>query len=181
MTTLINLYGAPCSGKSVKMLQLAALAKMRGHFCEICPEVAKEYVVQGIAITGAVQRELTREQMRRLQCFAGNVELLITDAPPLIGAFYAEFHRMENAAAIAMEFQRYRERIAGRIARTLNVYCWRDHPYVCAGRVETEGEDAEIARRMWQFVQQQHGDEPLLEVKSTDDPGVLLDRLLAQR
>jgi hypothetical protein len=50
-TLLINLYGAPCSGKSVKMLQLAVVGKMRRVFCELSAEVAKEYVVQHIPIT----------------------------------------------------------------------------------------------------------------------------------
>src|SRR5437764_12875764 len=100
-TRLINLYGAPSSGKSVMMLRLAALAKLRGEFCEVCPEVAKEYVVQEIPITGPVQREITREQHRRLLPFIGHVEYLITDAPLLIGGFYSEHHAQFEAPQIA--------------------------------------------------------------------------------
>src|SRR5580698_9817672 len=88
-TLLVNLFGAPCSGKSVKMMQLAVVGKMRRVFCEISAEVAKEYVVQHIPITRAVQLELTAEQVRRLKCFVGNAEVVVTDAPVLIGAFYS--------------------------------------------------------------------------------------------
>src|SRR4051812_9037471 len=113
-TLLINLYGAPCSGKSVKMMQLGVVGKLRRRFCEICAEVAKEYVVQKIPITGEVQWELTREQFRRLTCFVGNVEVLVTDAPPLIGAFYAGYHKLERAEEMAGEFDWFSRDLRGR-------------------------------------------------------------------
>ncbi len=177
-TLVVNLYGAPCSGKSVKMLQLGALGKLRGAFCEICAEVAKEYVVQGIPITGEVQRALTREQTRRMLCFVGNVEVVVTDAPPLIGAFYAGYHRMEGAAEMVALFEGYLREIAQRAGRVVNVYLWRDHPYEPRGRVESEGEDAEIARQMWAFVRERVAGEPLLEARSTDAAEILWDRLV---
>jgi hypothetical protein len=184
-TLLLNLYGAPSSGKSVKMLQLAALAKCRGLFAEICPEVAKEYVVQHIPISATVQRELSAEQTRRMLCFAGNVELLITDAPPLIGAFYAHHHALHGAAEMTALFQSYRRQIAARAAAdtpaapTVNLYIWRNHPYDPRGRIESESEDTLIARTMHAFVHTHHAGEPLLEARSTDDPAPLLDRILS--
>jgi hypothetical protein len=176
-TLVVNLYGAPCSGKSVKMLQLGVVGKLRGAFCEICAEVAKEYVVQGIPITGEVQRALTREQTRRMLCFVGNVEVVVTDAPPLIGAFYAGYHCMEGAAEMVELFEGYRQKIAARADRVANVYMWRDHPYEPRGRIESEGEDAEIARQMWAFVRERYAEEALFEARSTDSPEALWERV----
>ena len=99
-TLLVNLFGAPCSGKSVKMMQLAVVGKMRRYFCEMCAEVAKEYVVPGVPITRAVQMELTKEQRRRLLCFVGYAGVVVTDAPVLIGAFYGRHRVMEGLAEI---------------------------------------------------------------------------------
>jgi hypothetical protein len=184
-TLLLNLYGAPSSGKSVKMLQLAALAKCRGLFAEICPEVAKEYVVQHIPISAPVQRELSAEQTRRMLCFAGNVDLLITDAPPLIGAFYAHHHALQGAQDMTALFQSYRRHIAAKAAAdapaapTVNVYIWRNHPYDPRGRIESGSEDTIIANSMWSFVKTHHAHEPLLQARSTDSPDALLDRILA--
>ncbi len=154
-TLLVNLYGAPCSGKSVKMMQLAVVGKLRRSFCEIATEVAKEYVVQHIPITREVQLQLTAEQMRRLRCFVGHVEVVVTDAPVLIGAFYARYREMENLADLESRFIAYDAEMRARAGRIVNVYMWRNHPYDEAGRLESECEDKTIADRMWAFVQRE--------------------------
>jgi hypothetical protein len=167
-TRLINLYGAPSSGKSVLMLRLAALAKLRGAFCEICPEVAKEYVVRGVKITGPVQREITREQHRRLMHFVGYVDYVITDAPLLIGGFYAEDHSYPEAAEIvtwAGSIQN--DLVREGTADIVNVYVTRDHAYVPHGRYQGEPEAQRIERDMLAFVRRHHQGDGLIEVKSS--------------
>src|SRR5436190_2402772 len=146
-TRLINLYGAPSSGKSVMMLRLAALAKLRGEFCEVCPEVAKEYVVRDIKITGPTQREITREQHRRLMHFVGYVDYLITDAPLLIGGFYAEDHSYPEALEI-VTWASGVHREMSRIADVVNVYVTRQHPFVQHGRYQDEANAIRIERDM---------------------------------
>jgi hypothetical protein len=176
-TLLVNIYGAPCSGKSVKMMQLGAVGKLRGVYAEISAEVAKEYVVQHIPITGPVQWTLTREQARRMKCFAGRVDVLITDAPVLIGAFYARYHRYVEK--MEPEFDQLDREINAQAKHVVNVYIWRNHPYDTRGRLETEEIDEEIARRMWEFVKEKHGRQPLIEAQSTDSPETLWDRIMA--
>ncbi len=170
-TLLVNLYGAPCSGKSVKMMQLAVVGKMRRAFCEVCPEVAKEYVVQHIEITGEIQWNLTREQLRRLHCFVGHVGVVVTDAPVMFGAFYAGYRGFENAGEMERVFAGLAGEVSAKAEAVVNVYLWRDHPYEEAGRLECEREDEEIARRMWAFVRAKHAGEVILEAKSTDEAG----------
>lgn len=177
-TLLVNLYGAPCSGKSVKMMQLGVIGKLRGEFCEISAEVAKEYVVQGIDITREVQWKLTREQMRRQLCFAGNVAVLITDAPILIGAFYSLYRGLASPEEIDREFWEMDVEVRNRTDRVVNVYMWRDHPYEEQGRLESECEDQEIARRMWAFVQEKCEGQVLIEARSTEPPENIWDRIM---
>lgn len=178
-TLLVNLYGAPCSGKSVKMMQLTVAAKIRGVYCEMCAEVAKEYVVQHIRIDRDVQWEITREQVRRLSCFVGNVEAVVTDAPVQIGGFYARYHGYAGFGEMERDFDSLASKMKMRASRVVNVYMWRDHPYVEAGRLESEGEDAEIARRMWEYTREKHAGEIILEARSTENPDVLWDRVLS--
>jgi hypothetical protein len=178
-TLLINLYGAPCSGKSVKMLQLAVVGKMRRVFCELSAEVAKEYVVQHIPITRDIQLQLTAEQFRRTRCFVGHVEVLVTDAPPLIGAFYAGYREMADVTALEKLFAQYDADLRAAAHQVINVYMWRNHPYDEAGRLESECEDHTLAQRMWAFVQQKHAGQKILEAHSTDSPEALWERILA--
>src|SRR5258708_18747702 len=159
-TRLINLYGAPCSGKSVMMMRLGALAKTRGHFCEVCPEVAKEYVVRGITITGPIQRLITREQHRRLLHFINHVYYLITDAPLLIGGFYAEDHAYPEAPEIVAWAAAEQSSIQ-RVADVINVYVTRDHPFVEHGRYQDESNAQRIERDMLAFVRRHHDKESL--------------------
>jgi len=177
-TLLVNLYGAPCSGKSVKMMQLAVVGKLRRVFCEISAEVAKEYVVKKIPITREVQWNLTHEQARRLLCFVGHVEVLVTDAPPLIGAFYAHYRKLEGLDEIDREFGKLDAEVRSRAERVVNVYMWRDHPYDEAGRLESEHEDEEIAKRMWTFVRQRHAGQIIVEARSTEPPEVVWERVM---
>ena len=177
-TLLVHLYGAPCSGKSVKMMQLAVVGKLRRHYCEICAEVAKEYVVQKIPITREVQWNLTREQHRRLLCFTGKVEILITDAPVLIGGFYAHYRNLANLDEIDNEFALMDAEVRSRADRVVNVYMWRNHPYDESGRLENEAEDANIARLMWDYVKDRHEGQTIIEARSTDNPDDLFDRIL---
>lgn len=178
-TLLVNLFGAPCSGKSVKMMQLAVVGKIRKYFCEICAEVAKEYVVQKIPISREVQMELTREQCRRLKCFVGNCEVVVTDAPVLIGAFYSHYRGLPGLEEIDGIFNGYAGEVAERAARAVNLYMWRDHAYEEAGRIETEREDAAIAKRMWEFVQERCKREIVIEGRSTESPEAIWERVMA--
>jgi hypothetical protein len=178
-TLLVNLYGAPCSGKSVKMMQLAVVGKMRRVFCELSAEVAKEYVVQHIPITRDIQLQLTAEQFRRTRCFVGHVEVLVTDAPPLIGAFYAGYREMPDLDALEQTFTQYDADLRAAAHKVIHVYMWRNHPYDEAGRLESECEDETISQRMWAFVREKHAGQTLLEARSTDSPDALWERIMA--
>jgi hypothetical protein len=175
-TRLINLYGSPSSGKSVLMLRLAAHAKLAGQFCEVCPEVAKEYVVRDIKITGPVQRLITREQYRRLLHFIGHVDYLITDAPLLIGGFYAEDHSYPEAVEI-VTWAAAEHRAMQRAADIVNVYVTRDHPFVQHGRYQDEAGAMRIEHDMLAYVRRHHDHATLLQVKSTADVNELWERL----
>jgi hypothetical protein len=178
-TLLINLFGAPCSGKSVKMMQLAVHAKLRRVFCEISAEVAKEYVVPKIPITRDVQLALSREQARRLNCFVGHAAVVITDAPIMIGAFYTKYRQLERPGDLETLFPNLARSVHANAAKIVNVYIWRNHPYDPAGRLESECEDQTIAKDMWHFVQHHTKGQRLLEAKSTDAPESLWNRILA--
>ena len=175
-TLLINLYGAPCSGKSIKMMQLAVHAKLLGIFCEISAEVAKEYVVQKIPITREIQLALSAEQARRLHCFVGHTQAVITDAPIMIGAYYSQYRNLSQSEDLA-HFQKMAADLHAKAAKIINLYIWRKHPYEERGRLETESEHHHIATEMYNFVKHHTKNQPLLEAQSTDTPAELWTRI----
>jgi hypothetical protein len=178
-TLLVNLFGAPCSGKSVKMMQLAVHAKLQRVFCEISAEVAKEYVVPKIPITRDVQLQLSMEQARRLNCFVGHAAVVVTDAPIMIGAFYSRYRNLHFPGDLEKVFPDLAASVHINAQQIVNVYIWRDHPYDESGRLESECEDQAIANDMWRFVQHHTRGQPLIEAKSTDAPDQLWTRILA--
>lgn len=87
-TLNVNLYAGPGVGKSVTAAALFVALKMRGVHAELVNEYAKELVYDGV-IARASQRDILREQVRRQARLQGKVDVVVTDAPPLITMLYA--------------------------------------------------------------------------------------------
>jgi len=88
-TTLnVNLYAGPGVGKSVTAAALFVALKMRGVHAELVNEYAKELVYDGV-IAKTSQRDILEEQLRRQARLQGKVDVVVTDAPPLITLMYA--------------------------------------------------------------------------------------------
>lgn len=87
----INLYGAPSSGKSTLAAYQYAVLKIKGIRTEMVREYAKELVYSGKDISNLPQKDrlhILKTQIKREALFTNQVEILITDAPIFISAFY---------------------------------------------------------------------------------------------
>jgi nicotinamide riboside kinase len=92
----INLYGAPSSGKSTLAGQVFGHLKGQSHHIAFVQEYAKELVYQGMDMTRLSESDriiILGEQFRREKILENQVEMLITDSPLLLTAYY---HRDPN-------------------------------------------------------------------------------------
>lgn len=89
MTTVVNLYGGPGAGKST----LAAFAfqwlKLRGKNAELVQEYVKSWAWEGRPIGAYDQLYFLGKQIRRESLLHGKVDYIVTDAPILLGTYYA--------------------------------------------------------------------------------------------
>jgi len=100
-TTIINLFGGAGAGKSTLMALLYAHIKSSREFSniEMCQEFAKLLVLQGRASMLDNQHYVTDNQIRMIKPFLGNVPLVVTDSPLLLGKVYAKDNQLKKEIA----------------------------------------------------------------------------------
>ncbi len=86
---VINLLGAPGSGKTTTMNELFSLLKRDGHVVENAPEFAKELVWAHRLDELQNQLFVTGTQLNRLWILKDKVDIVITDSPVILGIQYA--------------------------------------------------------------------------------------------
>lgn len=92
MTTIINFFGAPNSGKSVQASKTFVDFKNLGLQCELVTEYIKQWAWQNRPIGPYDQLYVVVNQMHRETILLNKVEYIITDSPVILGVFYDEFY-----------------------------------------------------------------------------------------
>lgn len=88
MTKVINILGAPGTGKSTYAAKLFAEMKTQGFSCELVQEFAKEIVYADNEKLRNDQLIVIGEQYRRTFVLDGKIDYIITDSPILLGIIY---------------------------------------------------------------------------------------------
>lgn len=90
MTSLINLYGSPGSGKSTIAAWLFAKMKRKRINVELVTEVAKDLVWEGNRCRLDNQLYILGEQSTRLLRLRNKVDVIISDSPMLMQLYYGQ-------------------------------------------------------------------------------------------
>lgn len=137
MTTLINLWGGPGSGKSTTAAGVFAELKQRGISCELITEWVKTWAWRGEKIGPFDDVYITAKQLRRESACYGRVDYIITDAPLGLGAVFESIYKPGSSMMHALCGElRARQLRAG--LRIMDLLIQRTNPYVQAGRWEDE-------------------------------------------
>lgn len=152
MTKLINLYGGPGTGKSTSAAYLFAKLKMLGVNAELVQEYAKEWAWDGRPISPIDQFHITREQLARETRLYGKVDVLVTDSPILLGAFYCRKYGSDSAYVAMQELVSNARRSArDRGCELLDVWLTRSKPYNPAGRYQDEAGAKQVDAELLPF------------------------------
>lgn len=85
---VINMIGAPCSGKSTASAQLFAKLKMKHINCELVTEYAKDLTWEQRYNILKNQVYILAKQYNRLERLRDKVDYVITDSPLILSLIY---------------------------------------------------------------------------------------------
>ncbi len=142
---VINLWGAPSSGKSTTAAGLFFLMKINKYKVEQITEFAKELVWDQHHTFFGDQVSIFAEQNHRLVRLEDhNLDFAITDSPLPLPAFYKDPGYLKTFDGLVMEqFNRY---------NNLNYLLKRTHSFEAIGRRHDENEAKEIEKSLELFM-----------------------------
>lgn len=141
---VINFFGAPGAGKSTAALGLTYQLKRHWVDAEYVPEFAKDLVWRETAHLLKHQLFVFAEQQLRIDCLKGKVDVVVSDSPLLLSAFYApEDYPLPFKLSVFEFFDTY---------KNINIVVRRSNKYVARGRLQDELESDRLADLMEQFL-----------------------------
>lgn len=130
---LVNLFGAPGSGKSTGAAYVFSQLKMRGINAELVTEFAKDKVWEENKEVFNNQAYIFGKQYFKTTRCQDKVDVIVTDSPLLLSVFY------NRDKILGEEFNHLVAKIA-KSYDTINYLLLRNKPYNPKGRLQTEEE-----------------------------------------
>lgn len=142
---IVNLYGAPGAGKSTGAAYIFSQLKMRGINAELVTEFAKDKVWEESKAVFQNQAYIFGKQYFRISRVQNQVDVVITDSPVLLSAFYAD------DPILGDEFDRLVTKVSESYD-SMNVFINRTKPYNGAGRFQSEAESDAMVYALHSFL-----------------------------
>ena len=145
MTKIINVYGAPGSGKSTIASGLFFHMKMAGLNVELALEYVKSKVFEDNTYVFKDQLYCFAKQQKKLRELNGKVDFVITDAPLLMSLIY---NQTEVPLFNDLVVQYYNE------YDNMNFLLKRNHTYHTEGRKQTEQESDIVGEQLENYLKE---------------------------
>lgn len=151
-TIVINLMGAPGTGKSTIASELFSKMKWLGYDVELVSEYAKELVWEERNETFKNELYLFAKQHHRMFRLNNKVRYIITDRPLILSIFYNKKYGDNSEVFKNLVLQEINK------FKNINIFLNRTKPYVQKGRNQTEEESKEFASEMLNIVKEHCSD-----------------------
>ena len=142
---LVNLYGAPGSGKSTGAAYIYSKLKMAGVDAELVTEFAKDKVWEESKEAFNNQAYMFGKQYFRISRCADKVDVIVTDSPLPLSIFY------NSTEVLGKEFNEMVMKVANSYER-MDYLIYRIKPYNPNGRFQTEAESNKLADDLVDFL-----------------------------
>lgn len=149
MTIIVNLFGAPGAGKSTTATGVFSKLKLANVNCEYVPEVAKDFTWEERHKSLTFQAYIHAKQLRNIERLRDKVDVIITDSPPLLSAFYARYYGIPYPESFCKWVMDCHEQY---LQPSLNYYLTRVKPYNTSGRNQSEVEAAILANHQAEWI-----------------------------
>lgn len=144
-TIIINLFGAPGAGKSTTAAFLFGELKSIGLNVELVTEYVKDLVWENRLEELSNQIICFGEQLRRIERLNNKVDIIVTDSPLLLNAYYNRDNYINLAPLVVEINERY---------NNVNFFIERAFEYDSKGRVHSEQESQKIDSDLKLLLQQ---------------------------
>lgn len=162
-TLIVNLFGAPGSGKSTGSAYIFSKLKMNNVDCELVTEFAKDKVWEESTEVFKCQPYIFAKQLFRQSRVKDKVDVIVTDSPILLSIFYNSNINKNIVKHFNDLVMAYHEQ-----DNTLNIYINRIKPYNPNGRLQTEDESIQYADRIKQEILIDNNI-PFIEINGTEE------------
>ncbi len=142
-TVIVNLFAGPGAGKTTCAWEIASELKKRNIEAEYVSEYAKELVwdnkTEKLDGTLEHQKELYKEQFRRVHRLIGRVDVVVTDSPALLSAMYLKEPNAEFESKMLTDFNKQ---------HNFNLFINRGKNYQQEGRIHSLDESISIDKKI---------------------------------
>lgn len=147
---MINIFGGPCSGKSVFASRAFQELKIAGYKCEQIPEYAKKLVYDKRFLTLKDQLYIFAKTNKELQVLEQEgLDFVILDGSLLLSKYYAEKnnYKIKSFSQFALDvFNTY---------DNINLFLRTIHPFQKYGRLQSEDEAQKMSEEIKAFLIQE--------------------------
>jgi len=145
VTTVINLYGGPGTGKSTYAAFLFSLLKQKGLDAELVTEYVKQWAWDGKQPVNYDQFYLFGKQAKKEYSLFGKVDYVVTDSPMLVCAYYSGLYGTpEQGTLFRHMYQTYIKMCEASGVEIKHYFLKRLKPYNPKGRFQNEQQAKDI-------------------------------------
>ena len=144
MSIVLNLFGAPSSGKSTAAAYIFSMLKMHGIKCEYISEYAKDKCWEQnkfIFEKPENQFYIGAKQFYAINKVIDKVDIIITDSPILMNKFY------NHSELLGEDYNKVLLRLFNSF-ENINYFLVRTHTYENIGRNQSQEQSNKIAEQM---------------------------------
>ena len=146
-TVIVNLYGAPGAGKSTGSAYIFGQLKMNNISVELVREFVKDKIYEKSEGVFNDQVYILGKQHFRQTNVKGNVDVIITDCPLIIQAYYTDKYKFPYADELRQLVLKLYS-----LENNINYFVNRDKPYNPDGRFQTEVDSDSISGNLKEYL-----------------------------